>query len=597
MQKLNKPKLINLKVKQKGAALIIMAFIIGLAVIAYLLHALDPQRARIEQDKKTVESLNAAKQALIAWSVSHKYTPGQMPWPDRNGDGVYDGSSDCVTAPFQYSFLLGQLPSKPDTSPCLDPNNGLTVYAGLSTYPSLGQEFRDGQGNRLWYAVSRNLVYDSEHNESPIINPGMINPPYAVTPYLRQGGTQPYPWLQVLDRNGNLISDKVAVVIIAPSSPIGGQNRAAVAPNASEFLDSFKIGVANYKNSDSALADEDFIMGEDSRNVPASDLTFVQPYNFNDKLVYITIDELMAALEKRVGEQVRSSLKTYQDTNGYYPYAAHLGTSLSYVGDGNLQKGFLPIFQNCGYSATSLTSRSLSCTQPIFDAVTSGITTVRFYLPSGTFTSSTPSCTMQSGNTRCYCTGAGSCSNATTTFSCNLNSCSAVGTGAAGDIRIRDGKLTFTTGGCVINTPIAQNAAGCPISNTNTSRVTCNSTNGTATSYSNGDIALDSFLPTWFKANQWQNYVYYEMTRPANPTITVGSKPTEAMVVTVGRPIDAIPFALSKGAIQTRPSCNVLNNYLDSVENVSVNAPNNIYDATSTLRSTNYNDQSFVVAP
>ena len=101
--------------KQKGVALILMAFIIGLAVIAYLFHALDPQRLRLEQDKKTMQTLNEAKQALIAWSVSHKYNPGQMPWPDRNGDGVYDGSSDCVTTLFQYSFLLGQLPSKPDT--------------------------------------------------------------------------------------------------------------------------------------------------------------------------------------------------------------------------------------------------------------------------------------------------------------------------------------------------------------------------------------------------------------------------------------------------------------------------------------------------
>ena len=87
------------------------------------------------------------------------------------------------------------------------------------------------------------------------------------------------------------------------------------------------------------------------------------------------------------------------------------------------------------------------------------------------------------------------------------------------------------------------------------------------------------------------------MTRPASATITVGNKTTEASVITVGRAIDSAPFVASKGAIQTRPSCNALNNYLDSVENVSINAPNNIYDATSALRSTNYNDQSFVVAP
>ncbi len=568
--------------KQKGAVVILMAFIIGLGVLAYLLHAFDPARLRLEQDKKTMQTLNEAKQALIAWSVSHQYTPGQMPWPDRHLDPlIYDGSSDCVTTVFQYSYLLGQLPSQSDTSPCLDPNNGLNVYLGLSTYPSLGQEFHDAQGNRLWYAVSRNLVRDHATSTNPVINPNIST----------------YSWLQVLDRNGNLVSDRVAAVILAPGDALAGQNRTGAA-DASQFLDGFQIGAAVFNNRGYATDDEDFIIGDDSRNVSATDLTFVQPYNFNDKLVYITIDELMAALEKRVGEQVRASLKTYKDTNGYYPYAAHLGTSLSYVGDGNLQSGFLPIFQNCSYSAISATNRTLSCTQPIFDAVTSGITTVRFYLPIGTFTSNSPTgCTRQSSNTRCYCTGAGSCSNATLTFSCNTTTCGAVGTGATGDMRIRDGKLTFTTGGCVINTPIAQNVSGCPISNTNTSRVTCNSINGTATSYSNVDIALDGFLPAWFKTNQWQNYVYYRMTRPASATITVGNRTTEAAVVAVGRSIDSAPFVASKVIApfaQTRPSCNTLNNYLDSVENADGNT---VYDATSTQRNASYNDQTFVVEP
>jgi hypothetical protein len=555
--------------KQKGAVLILMAFIIGLGVLVFLLNSFDPKKMRLGQDKKTYQTLNEAKRALIAWSVGHIYAPGQMPWPDRHLDPlIYDGSSDCVTTVFQYSYLLGQLPSQPDTSPCLDPNTGLNVYPALSTYPSLGQDFRDAQGNRLWYAVSRNLVRDHQTSTNPLINPNITNTPA-------------YAWLQVLDRNGNLVSDRVAAVILAPGDALDGQNRVGAA-DANQFLDRFQIGAAVFNNRGYATPDEDFIMGDDSRSVSATDPTFVQPYIFNDKLVYITIDELMAALEKRVGEQVRSSLKTYQDTNGYYPYAAHLGTSLSYVSDGNLQRGFLPIFQNCSYSAASATNRAFSCTQPIFDAVTSGITEVRFYLPSGTFTSSTGSCTRQSSNSRCYCTGVGSCSAPTLIFSCNAVSCTAAGTGATGDIRIRDGKLTFTNGGCVINTPIAQNGFGCPISNTNTSRVTCNSTNGTATSYSNGDVTLDSFLPAWFKVNQWQNYFYYQMTRPANLSITVGTKPAEAAVISVGRLIGG----------QIRPSCNASNNYLDSVENSNGDT---IYDATFTQRNPNYNDQSFVV--
>ena len=84
------------------------------------------------------------------------------------------------------------------------------------------------------------------------------------------------------------------------------------------------------------------------------------------------------------------------------------------------------------------------------------------------------------------------------------------------------------------------------------------------------------------------------MTRPASATIGVGSKTTEVSVISVGRAINSAPFAASRGAIQVRPSCNALNNYLDSVENANGDT---LYDATSTLRSLNYNDQNFVVAP
>ena len=596
MQKSKKPHK-----KQKGAALILMAFIIGLAVIAYLLHALDPQRLRLEQDKKTMQTLNEAKQALIAWSVSHKYNPGQMPWPDRNGDGVYDGSSDCVTTLFQYSFLLGQLPSKPDTSPCLDPNNGLTVYTGLSTYPSLGKEFRDAQGNRLWYAVSRNLVYDSEHNESPIINPGMINPPYAITPYLRQGGTQAYPWLQVLDRNGNLVSDKVAVVIIAAGDPLVGQNRAAVAPNASEFLDSFKIGAANYKNSDSAIADEDFIMGEDSRNVPSSDPTFVQPYNFNDKLVYITVDELMYVLEKRVLEEAKNTLKAYYVTNGYYPFAAGLNsaTNPNQCVQGNY-RGLLPV--NAPLSHTcSCTSSTKTCSCNF-----SVVSSISFTRSSGTFAAfgangPTGACTVSPTNT-CTCNGVGSCKRSSGAVQFSCDACGTCTAAVAGTNKFNTmGTFTSAAGIC-----------------TNTSnQATCStSANGTFTL----SACADSPIPTsptinglapWFLANHWENYIYYATSSnctstgvnctTATPQLTVGTKSNiRAVLASPGAAIVAAPYAASKSLAQSaRPSCEI-KDYLDATENTNQAIANGLQDFLYQItqnRGESYNDQIVIVAP
>jgi hypothetical protein len=159
------------KAKQKGVILIIMAFIVGIGVLLTLFHSINASSIRSRQDEKTMQSLNAAKEALIGWSVSHPNTPGMMPWPDRNADldfapypNAYDGRSDCVTTAFIPAYLLGQLPWRGQSNPCVLPHTGL------------GTEFRDAQGNRLWYAVSRNLIYDYQNAQPPIINPGMINP-------------------------------------------------------------------------------------------------------------------------------------------------------------------------------------------------------------------------------------------------------------------------------------------------------------------------------------------------------------------------------------------------------------------------------------
>ncbi len=571
MQKSHKP--IN---KQKGAALIFMAFIIGLAVITYLLHALDPVRLRAEQDKKTMQMLNEAKQALIAWSVSHQYNPGQMPWPDRNGDGIYDGSSDCVTTPFQYSFLLGQLPSKPDTSPCLDPNNGLTVYAGLSTYPSLGQEFRDAQGNRFWYAVSRNLVYDSEHNESPIINPGMINPPYAVTPYLRQGGTQPYPWLKVLDRNGNLVSDKVAVVIIAAGNPLVGQNRAAVAPNASEFLDSFKIGVANYKNSDSALADEDFIMGEDSRNVSASDPTFVQPYNFNDKLVYITIDELMYAIEKRALEQTRDALSKFKITNGFYPFASDLGFYTSpnpnqnQCVQGNL-RGLLPTNTPTSHTCSCTSStRVCSCNFSVVRSTSFTRTAGTFVATGGGVNAPTGACSVSPLTTNtCTCNGVGSCkrSSGVVQFSCDAcGTCSATVVGT--NKFTTTGTFISPTGACTISS----NQASCLNSANGTFMFGACNVNETIKSLP----TAGGLLPAWFTANQWEKYIVYAVSSDCVSTGTCLTNISPPKI-TVGLNLN-INAVVAGSLVNPNNSCNI-SNYLSSAENVNVVVSNGMQDS------------------
>lgn len=246
-----------------------------------------------------------------------------------------------------------------------------------------------------------------------------------------------------------------------------------------------------------------------------------------------------------------------------------------------------------GTSNITFAPPTLRCNQPLFDPTTSAITEIRYYLPSGTFTSSV-GCSIQSSGTRCYCTGEGYCSNDTNTFSCNSTSCNAVGVGATGELRVRGGKLTSTSGGCSIATPITKDASECPVNTT--SRINCKSNNGLLASHANGDAQLDDYLPKWFNQNKWGEYLYYQMTRPEDTTaFTVGNKTSGAIIATVGRPINSAPYASSKaGVAQTRPSCNALNNYLDTLENSDGNTP---FEPSYKQRAANYNDQTFVVSP
>lgn len=583
----------NPRLSQKGVVLIFLAFILGLGAAAYLLKTFNAARLQSSQAAKTTRALNEAKKALISWTVADRYSPGQMPWPDRNGDLNYDGSSDCVVGAgtFQYSFLLGQLPRLPTTSPCLDPNNGLSVYAGLSSYAGLGQDFRDAEGNRLWYAVSRNLVRDYENSENPIINPGMINAPHAITPYLRQGGTQSYPWLKVLDRNGNLVSDRVAAVIISPGSPIGGQDRSASAPNPTEFLDSFQIGAKVINNRGYATADEDFVIGEDSRNVSASDTTFTKPYNFNDKLVFITIDELMAALEQRAANEIKNALLNYYEPVstdrpngrgiGSFPYAARLGSNKEYACVQTNVAGVLPISTTMSTNFTCSYNRAGSTVSASCSTGFSDINSITFQR-NNNFTASSGACSF-SGKV-CTCTGAGLCSRAAQNFTClSSGSCLANSTGS---VSFSGGEFTARTGKCDF-------PAG---SSTSCVDMSCSGTGaGTATRTACTDPVFNmggSSLPSWIINNRWYEYFYYVNSRSGLP-LTVGTKPNvDALLVGTGSPIIA-PYIASKGVDQLRPSCN-LNDHLDSSENTNADV---VFDAINKGRTQNYNDHSYIVAP
>lgn len=610
--------------KQRGGALILIAFMIGIMLTAFMIKNFSANSLKAEQDAKTMEALGQAKDGLISWAVSHIDVPGMLPYPDRSTDGNYDGYSDCPPAmnPFSYSNLIGQLPIYRQTNPCISPQTGI------------GGDWTDSQGNRLWYGVSRNLVREYQSpGRNPIINPGIINVDLLKpVPYEGTDATSPYPWLIIRDSTGSVISNRVAVVIIAPGPPLAGQNRTSTA-NATHFLDQVTIGPDTYSNWNYDEPAEDFIMGDTTTGT------------FNDRLIYITIDELMAALEQRAAAEARDVLRRYHAVAGRFPYAAPLGSVNFYSCAENNYNGLLPLSTSPmpGASCSCSSNRNCSCGFESIDSVT--------FSGGLNWQNTTGSCT-RSGNS-CTCTGAGECSAILNIFrftcdasgncisnilpgtfnffgtfhkvNTDVNTVTGSCSRACGSTTVACTNAgTFSGGGCSdtglaptmrVTTNIgssllttasnfsAQNViSGMSVIGPGIQDDTVVSTVDTATTLtmsrpatisSTTNITFTNRLPVWFIKNKWQDYIYYAASPTPTPGMTVGDRTgVEALLVTAGRPVNAAPFVESKGVAQTRLSCDITD-YLDSTRNVTGNP----YEATNKTRTLNYNDQLFIVSP
>jgi hypothetical protein len=263
-----------------------------------------------EKGAATTRRLTQAKAALVARAATivatsrKPITPGLLPFPDRNRDGNYDGAGDCVTFGLNQSHLLGRLPWAGDVSPC--PPIGLHIDVHV------------GAGEDLWYAVSRNLV--TRGGGGPI-NPDMGN-----------AGKMIHPWISLRTADGLSMLDPhtgnalpIAAVLIAPGAAVAGQDRGAVAPPPTEFLDVISIGRTTYSNADADGCPDSTAMPCESSSSGEEFVVYPHlrvPGVFNDRLAYISVDELMRAVEKRVLGEVAVALLAYRGAHGVYPWLA-----------------------------------------------------------------------------------------------------------------------------------------------------------------------------------------------------------------------------------------------------------------------------------
>lgn len=268
---------------EKGVVLLVFAVILLVGSTYLLTVSLNSSSNRFNRYEITYDYLKEAKQALIGFAVYHPDNPGLLPFPDRNGDGNYDGNSDCTAGAVSNSLLLGRIPWQGQGNPCIAPQTGLNIQSV------------DYSGQEIWYAVSKNLVYESP--DYPFVSPAILN--------------RNSDWITVRDQNANVLSNRVAFVVFSPGIALTGQDRSATAPAASNYLDSVTIGGTTYSNADT---DQDYII------YPESDFTPDTADSFNDKLIYVTIDELMERIEKRAMNELTTVLTSYHSSQGAFPW-------------------------------------------------------------------------------------------------------------------------------------------------------------------------------------------------------------------------------------------------------------------------------------
>jgi hypothetical protein len=115
--------------EQKGAALILMAFILALAFTAYMVKLTTGVEYKAQRDLKTAKALDEAKQAILGWSATQS-KPGQLPCPEDTS-------------------LIGFATEGQAKSSCTLPAIGRLPWRTLG----LG-DIGDGNNDKLWYVIS-----------------------------------------------------------------------------------------------------------------------------------------------------------------------------------------------------------------------------------------------------------------------------------------------------------------------------------------------------------------------------------------------------------------------------------------------------------
>ncbi len=297
-----------------AVTLLVITILLGIASVVYGLAA--ASRPELKRDQKTTDALALAKATLIAHAVSQPVYAGNsppnrigdLPCPDANDDGSADACGNAAGTTGQ-ALRLGRLP-----------------------WRTLGlPDLRDGDGERLWYAVSNNFKNNTRTNCNTPGTAGCLNSDTRGTISIRNSDG-----VLVFDAsNIDPTSSGVVAIVFSPGAVLrrqdgvvqdrsctggagcnaAGECLATTTPkcNAINYLD-----IANSEDNANFLdgsAANGFIQGivrDASGNVIV-----------NDRLLFISYQEVMVPIEKRVAAEILKCLADYAEgNNSRYPWAA-----------------------------------------------------------------------------------------------------------------------------------------------------------------------------------------------------------------------------------------------------------------------------------
>ena len=223
--------------------MLLVVLLFGMAAALLVYGMVDTSTITLRRDKVTAAALAQAKQALIGRAFADSNRPGSLPCPDTNNDGSAESPipTDCPS-------YIGRLP-----------------------WRTLGlPDLRDGSGERLWYAVSREFA----RNPS---NAACLN---SFCPLNTDNKGQ-------FTITGTAAATDVIAIVFSAGSVVAPQVRDTANEN----------NVVNYL--------------EGGNETGITTLTFTAD-NVNDRLLAITGADIWPLIEKRAASEILANLQAYR---------------------------------------------------------------------------------------------------------------------------------------------------------------------------------------------------------------------------------------------------------------------------------------------